>query len=114
LFFLTYLIIVIVLDIITGIFKAFVEHKINSSSSFKGILKKTSYFIIIAITIVIERILALGNDLKNMLIIFLILNEIISILENCKALGLKYPKFLISALEDIENKVNSNKKTKKD
>ena len=113
---LKYLIILIIFDFITGIFKAFIKRKINSTTNLKGLLKKISYFVIISVSIILDNILLLNMFLVNMVLYFLILNEIISILENCQALGMKYPKVLINSLEVFNSRIDKeekiNKKTK--
>lgn len=100
-----YLITVIILDIITGLFKAFIKKEINSSISFKGILKKFSYFIILTISVIIGNILEINNVLRNIVIYSLILNEIISILENFTAIGIKIPKALMTSLAVFSNQI---------
>lgn len=101
-----YLIIVIILDFVTGIFKAFIKHKISSQINMKGILKKVSYFVIVAISIIIGNILKIGDTLKNIVVYSLILNEMISTLENCSEMGVKLPKILISSLEVFQKRIN--------
>jgi len=100
-----YLITVIILDIITGLFKAFIKKEINSSISFKGILKKFSYFIILTISVIIGNILGINNVLRNIVIYSLILNEIISILENFTAIGIKIPKALMTSLTVFSSQI---------
>lgn len=103
---LKYLIIVVILDFISGIFKAFVKKKINSSIGVKGVLKKFSYFIVVAISKIIGNILNIGNLLLRIVIYSLVFNEIVSILENCTEMGIKLPKLLISSLEIFSSKID--------
>lgn len=103
---LKYLIIVVILDFISGIFKAFVKKKINSSIGVKGVLKKFSYFIVVAISKIIGDILNIGNLLLRIVIYSLVFNEIVSILENCTEMGIKLPKLLISSLEIFSSKID--------
>lgn len=103
---LKYLIIVVILDFISGIFKAFVKKKINSSIGVKGVLKKFSYFIVVAISKIIGNILNIGNLLLKIVIYSLVFNEIVSILENCTEMGIKLPKLLISSLEIFSSKID--------
>lgn len=104
---LKYLITVIILDFISGIFSSFIKKNINSSINFKGILKKVSYFIVIAISVIIGNILKIDTILRNIVIYSLIFNEIISILENCTEIGIKLPKVLISSLDVFKSKINN-------
>ncbi len=102
---LKYLIIVVILDFISGIFKAFVQRKINSSMGIKGVFKKFCYFIVVAISIIVGNIINVGDTLKEIVTYSLIFNEIISILENCAEMGIKLPNALISSLEIFNSKI---------
>lgn len=108
-----YLITVIILDIITGLIKAFIKKEINSSISFKGILKKFSYFIILSISVILGNILGINTILRNIVIYSLILNEMISILENLTATGIKIPKALMESLKVFSNQLEDEKLLKK-
>lgn len=100
-----YLITVIILDIITGLIKAFIKKEINSSISFKGILKKFSYFVILSISVILGNILGINNILRDIVIYSLILNEIISILENITEVGIKMPKVLMTSLKVFSSQI---------
>lgn len=102
---LKYLIIVVILDFISGIFKAFIQRKINSSMGIKGVFKKFCYFIVVAISIIVGNIINIGDTLKEIVTYSLIFNEIISILENCAEMGIKLPNALISSLEIFNSKI---------
>ncbi len=102
---LKYLIIVVILDFISGIFKAFIQRKINSSVGIKGVFKKFCYFIVVAISIIVGNIINIGDTLKEIVTYSLIFNEIISILENCAEMGIKLPNALISSLEIFNSKI---------
>ncbi|HIS18583.1 MAG TPA: phage holin family protein [Candidatus Coprovivens excrementavium] len=110
-----YLITVVILDYISGLCRAIIQKKLNSSIGLKGIFKKIGYFIIVTIALIIGNLLEVGSSIRNITIYSLIINECISILENCSQLGIKFPKILTSSLkifnEDIESK-EINKKTK--
>lgn len=108
-----YLITVIILDIITGLIKAFIKKEINSSISFKGILKKFSYFIILSISVILGNILGINTILRNIVIYSLILNEMISILENLTATGIKIPKALMESLKVFSNQLEDENLLKK-
>lgn len=101
------MIIVVILDFITGIFKAFVKKKINSSIGIKGIFKKFCYFVVVAISIIVGNIIKAGDILREIVTYSLIFNEIISILENCAEMGIKLPKALISSLEVLNSKIEN-------
>ena len=105
---LKYLLSVVVLDFLTGLLKAHLKKKINSSISIKGIFKKISYFVIVSVSVIIGNILNLGEILRNLVIYSLVFSEIISILENCTEMGIKLPKILISSLEIFQKEMDDS------
>ena len=109
---LKYLITVIFLDYITGLCRAVLKKKLNSSVGLKGILKKFCYFVIVAVAVILGNILDVGNSIRNLTIYSLIFNELISILENCSQLGIKLPDIILSSLAIFNEK--NNKTDKKD
>ena len=50
------LVVVVVLDYITGVCKAIYNKKMNSTVGLKGIMKKVGYFIVVAVAVVLDRI----------------------------------------------------------
>ena len=52
--------------------------------------------------------------LRNLVIYSLVFGEIISILGNCKEMGIKLPKILISSLEIWEKKIRHSEEEKKE
>lgn len=107
-----YLLTVIILDYLTGLCRAILKKKLNSSVGLKGIFKKFCYFVIVAVAVILGNILDVGNSIRNLTIYSLIFNELISILENCSQLGIKLPDIIISSLAIFNEK--NHKSDKKD
>lgn len=76
------LIILIVLDYITGLIKGIVTKQLSSAVGFKGLLKKVLILIVVAVAVVIEGIIGDAIPLREVVIMFFICNEAISLLEN--------------------------------
>lgn len=100
------LLIVIVLDYITGICKAVYHKKINSSVGLKGIMKKVGYLIIVAVAVILDRIAGNTGAIRTLVIYFFVANEGISILENWGGMGLPLPQKLTDTLEQLKNDNN--------
>lgn len=100
------LLIVIVLDYITGICKAIYNKKINSSVGLKGIMKKVGYLIIVAVAVILDRIAGNTGAIRTLVIYFFVANEGISILENWGGMGLPLPQKLTDTLEQLKNDNN--------
>ena len=97
------LLIIIVLDYITGICKAIHNKKLNSEIGLKGIVKKVGYLIIVAVAVILDRIAGNTGAIRTLVIYFFVANEGISILENWGGMGLPLPKKLTETLEQLKN-----------
>ncbi len=103
------LLILIVLDVLSGLIGAFMKKEISSTVSWAGLGKKAIILVIVAgaefagslAEIQINETLTLGAMVAG----FYAVNEFISILENAAAAGIPIPKFLKDALQ----KLNSEK-----
>lgn len=96
------LLIMMVLDYITGICKAIHNKKINSAIGLKGIIKKIGYLIIVALCVLLDRIAGDTGAIRNLVIYFFVANEGISILENWGSMGMPLPKKIIEVLEQLK------------
>lgn len=88
----------VILDYLTGVMQAIANKKLSSSIGFKGIFKKVLIFFIIGIAVTLDNILG-TNNLRYIVIIFYIVNEGISIIENAAKMGLPIPKKIKDTLE---------------
>lgn len=94
------------LDMITGIMRSFMTKSWNSTVGMSGVIKKVAVILLIGMAGAIEYMLmSVGQDSKGIIIIgvtsFFIVNEGISILENCAQIGLPIPPILYNALEKL-------------
>lgn len=91
------LIITMSLDYISGIIKAVYTNTMSSKIGFKGLLKKISILVIVALANVVQELTGDNVAIREIVIMFYIANEGISILENVAAVSTKMPQ----ALKDI-------------
>lgn len=94
----------IVLDYLTGVFKAIFNKKLNSEVGIKGVIKKVGYLIIVAVAVMLDRIIGDTGAIRNIVIFFFVANEGISLVENWVAMGLPMPQVIIDTLEQIKQK----------
>ena len=114
------------IDYITGMAGAACTGEINSRVGVTGIIKKAGYLALVAVGMVVDYLInsALVNIGINFRIyycfgmiitIWLIINELISILENLGELNIPLPQFLVNTVKTlkgrVEDKVNNNKDT---
>lgn len=102
-----FLMILMGLDICTGICKGFKNKNLWSRRSLFGFSRKIYIFFIIILTNIIDQVLGLNGDLLVLTLFFYIANEGLSIVENCAELGVPIPK-------EIAEKLNVIKSTKED
>lgn len=95
------LLLVVILDYITGVLSAIYRKKLNSKIGIKGIIKKLCYLIIVALAVVVDNITGESGIIRTMVIYFLVANDGISVIENVGKMGIKLPNKLIEVLEQL-------------
>ncbi len=98
------LLIVIIVDYITGISSALYNKKLSSKAGFKGIIKKFSYLCVVALSVVIDNLTGQSGLIRTLVIYFFVANDGLSIIENMAEMGVKLPQKLIDSLEQIKKK----------
>ena len=98
------LIIVIVIDYLTGIASAIYNKELSSKVGFKGIIKKFCYLLVVALSVVIDNLTGQSGIIRSLVIYFFVANDGISIIENMAEMNVKLPKKLIDSLEQIKKK----------
>lgn len=99
------LIVMAVIDYLSGIAVGWFEGNLSSSNGFKGIARKFFMFLLVGITNIIDIHIAGGNTaMKVVVCLFYISNEGISILENAHKLGVPIPDMLSKHFYSMRNK----------
>ncbi len=98
------LLIVIVIDYLTGIASAIYNKELSSRIGFKGIIKKFSYLLVVALSVIIDNLLGQSGLIRSLVIYFFVANDGLSIIENMAEMNVKLPQKLIDALEQIKKK----------
>ena len=98
------LLIVMVVDYLTGIVSAIYNKELSSKIGFKGILKKISYLCVVALSVVIDNLTGQSGLIRTLVIYFFVANDGLSIIENMAEMGVKLPEKLIDALKQIKKK----------
>ncbi len=103
----------ILLDYASGIAAAWINGELSSRKSIAGIIKKVSYLAVIAVGVGCDYVirsgfaaaggsLPLDGAVANVIIIWLLVNEMISILENLAKTGVPIPRFLLAAVKRLK------------
>lgn len=96
------LLLVMILDYITGVISAIYNKKLNSKVGLKGILKKVFYLLIVALSVILDNIMGDTGAIRTLVIYFFVANDGISILENASEMNIPLPKKLIETLEQLK------------
>ncbi|PJN91225.1 phage holin family protein [Bacillus sp. mrc49] len=95
-----------VLDMITGLFRAYMTKSLNSTFCLAGLIKKVAVFVLIGMAAGLEYFfISVGQETGGLIILavtsFFIVNEGLSILENCAQMGLPIPPVLYNSLDKL-------------
>lgn len=103
--FLYALIVLVVLDYLTGLMCAILDKKLSSEIGFRGIFKKVLIFVMVGVGYLIDsKIIGDGSVLRSAIIFFYCSNEGVSLLENASRVGLPVPEKLKEILVQLHNK----------
>lgn len=112
------LMLVMIVDYITGLAGAYVTNQLNSRIGIVGIIKKIGYLGLVAVGMTADYIIysalsqigidiGLGYCVGMVIVIWLIINELISILENLAEIGVPLPSFMVKLINRLKNTVES-------
>lgn len=97
------LVALVILDYITGVLKAISTKTLSSAVGFNGLIRKIVIFIVIATAVIIQKVIGNAVPLREIVIIFFICNEGISLLENASEF-VPIPKKLKDTLIQLRDK----------
>ncbi len=98
------LIIVMIIDYLTGIASAIYNKELSSKVGFKGIIKKICYLLVVTLSVVIDTLTGQAGIIRTLVIYFFVANDGLSIIENLAELNIKLPEKLVDCLDQIKKK----------
>ena len=113
---LSLLFVVMLIDYISGMSKAYINGEWSSKVGFRGIVKKVGYIGVIIVAAVMDWVLysglkGVGVDINMsyylglIVTIWLLINECISVLENLGEIGVPLPSFLIRGIKKLQKNI---------
>lgn len=113
---LSLLFVVMLIDYISGMSKAYISGEWSSKVGFKGIVKKLGYIGVVIVAAVMDWVIYSGLKgvgisigmsyyLGLIVTIWLLINECISILENLGEIGVPLPGFLIKGIKKLQKNI---------
>ena len=111
------LVIAMIIDYITGMMSAWLNAELSSKKGIKGIVKKVSYLALVAVAMIVDWLIFQGLrqiniDMKYsvffavLVAVWLIINELISVLENLSRMGVPIPNFLKKLINRLKTTVD--------
>lgn len=103
------LVVLMIIDYVTGILCAIRLKKLNSDVMFWGGVRKASIMVVIAISVLLDDMM--GNEspiFRTLALWFYSGREGLSVLENFGILGVSYPSWLKGILEQVRDKGEKN------
>lgn len=95
------LLLMMLLDYLSGIAKGLYKKELSSKIGFKGILKKFLILLIVSVAVICEKV---GIPaIREVTIMFFLVNEGISVLENASQTGLQIPESIKEVLLQLRD-----------
>lgn len=119
------LIIAMIIDYVTGMMSAWLNSELSSKKGIKGIVKKISYLALVAVAMIVDWLIFQGLQQINvdlhysvffavLVTVWLIINELISVLENLSRMGVPIPNFLKNLINRLKATVDDRGDDKND
>ncbi|MRX54855.1 holin [Bacillus idriensis] len=100
--FLDLLVLLMAVDIVTGIMRAIKEKRLRSRKAMYGYARKVGVFALIIVANIVDTVLGLSGLVAFGTVMFYILNEILSIVENLSQIGMKIPAVITDKLHVLQ------------
>lgn len=91
------------LDQISGMIVGGQQKKLSSTRGWIGLKKKSLMWCLIGVAHLAGEVVNIGMDFANVLGIYFVINEVLSIIENCAIAGVSVPPWLKSRLIKVQS-----------
>lgn len=102
--------ILMAIDVLTGIIKAWAHNDFKSAIMRSGLAKKAGEIMILVVGEVVSYGLMLPDTIMNGISFYIIFMEGMSILENADELGIPVPKFVRDVINNVDDKLQHGDK----
>ncbi|MBA4495090.1 holin family protein [Paenactinomyces guangxiensis] len=106
---LKFLLILMVIDYLSGLLAGWVGGKLSSKTGREGIARKVLMPVLVAVAHFVDVILGTGTVFRDGMTIFYLVNEILSIVENVGRAGLPVPEKFKQAIHILREKGEKDK-----
>jgi toxin secretion/phage lysis holin len=98
-----------IIDYGSGFLASAVEGKLSSKVGFRGIAKKIMIFVMVAVGHRVDTVLGTNHMFRDAAIFFYCANELLSIYENAKRIGVYVPDKFFRAVDIFKEKEHKGK-----
>lgn len=117
------LVIAMIIDYVTGMLSAWLNAELSSKKGIKGIIKKVGYLALVAAAMILDWLISQGLQQINvnmnysvffavLVAVWLIINELISVLENLSRMGVPIPNFMKKLIDRLKTTVEKGDESK--
>jgi len=103
------LVLLIVVDYISGMIASALSGELKSKTGFVGILKKVVIIFLVGVAVQLDLVLETNSAVRDATIFIFLGNELLSILENAGRIGVPLPEPLVNAVEVLRGKSEKKK-----
>lgn len=96
------------IDILTGLVNAWAKHEFESTKMRSGLAKKVGEIAIILVGILFQEGMELPVWLLNFIVFYIIVMELMSVIENLDKLGAPIPKFIKDVVNNIGDSMQND------
>ena len=108
----TAMLVLMVMDYVTGIMCAVIDRELSSSVGFRGIFKKVLILMLVGVAHIVDlHVVRSGEALRSAVICFYLSNEGVSVLENAGHMGLPIPEKLKAILAQLHDRMEEPDET---
>ncbi|MDW8515811.1 phage holin family protein [Priestia flexa] len=110
--FMDLLAVLMLLDVITGLMKAWKNKRLRSRNALYGYARKIGIYVAIIVANIIDQVFGFNGAVATATVLFYIGNELLSIVENLAQIGVKVPSVITDKLHVINQEENKEEKSK--
>ena len=105
------LVILMVIDYLTGVFTAIVRKRLSSAAGFHGIARKACMLLVVVLGVCLDSLSGAGSAFRSAVCLFYIANEGLSVVENLSLLGVPFPTVVKNALSRLKEEDKAEKES---
>lgn len=104
---------VLVIDTLAGMIKSYALGTYSSKLFRKGLFKKCGYMLAVILAVQLDKLIGDTGALRGAMLLFSVVNEGTSIIENLGELGIEFPAPIVNAIAVLRERSEKTKEVEK-